>query len=55
MGCRLEIYTEEKNAGRMIGIARDFGIDAQVIGRVEEAATKELEIQLSGNKISYNL
>jgi phosphoribosylformylglycinamidine cyclo-ligase len=55
MGCRLEIYTDEKNADRMISIATGFGMDAQVIGRVEEAPTRELEIRLPRNKISYNL
>ena len=55
MGCRLEIYTDEKNADRMISMASGFGIDAQVIGRVEEATTKELEIVLPKTKINYNL
>ncbi|MGN6162916.1 MAG: AIR synthase related protein [Flavisolibacter sp.] len=55
MGCRLEIYTDEKNADHIISTATGFGIDAQVIGRVEEAEKKELEIKLSGNVIAYNL
>ena len=54
MGCRLEIYTDEKNADRMISTATGFGIDAQVIGRVEDGK-KELEIRLSKNIIPYNL
>lgn len=53
MGCRLEIYTNEKNADQVISIANDFGIDAQVIGRVETSDKKELEINLLGNRISY--
>lgn len=53
MGCRLEIYTNEKNADQVISIANDFGIDAQVIGRVEASDKKELEINLLGNRISY--
>lgn len=44
MGCRLEIYTDEKAAPEMIRIAQEFGIDAQVIGRVEEAARKSIVI-----------
>jgi phosphoribosylformylglycinamidine cyclo-ligase len=52
MGCRLEIYTNENTADQLIHIANDFGIDAQVIGRVEEGH-KELEIIHGGNKISY--
>jgi phosphoribosylformylglycinamidine cyclo-ligase len=53
MGCRLEIYTNEKTADQLISIANDFGIDAQVIGRVEEG-NKELEIITGDKKISYN-
>ncbi len=54
MGCRLEIYTNDKNADRMISIANEFGVDAQIIGRVEEG-NKELEIVLPKTEISYNL
>jgi phosphoribosylformylglycinamidine cyclo-ligase len=38
MGCRIEIYTNEQSAERIIRTASNFGVDAQVIGRVEEAA-----------------
>jgi phosphoribosylformylglycinamidine cyclo-ligase len=44
MGCRMEIYTNEKAAAQFIQIAASFNIDAQVIGRVEEADTKMVEI-----------
>ncbi len=44
MGCRMEIYTPEKNADRMIGIAKEFGIDAQVVGRVEEGSGLQLSL-----------
>ena len=53
MGCRMEIYTDEKNADDIISIAKQFEIDAQVIGRVE-TGDKELEIQLPGEKVSYH-
>jgi phosphoribosylformylglycinamidine cyclo-ligase len=45
MGCRLEIYTNEKDADAIIAVSKQFGIDAQVIGRVEESSTKELIIK----------
>lgn len=35
MGHRLEIYTNEKSADEIINIAQNFGIKAQIIGRVE--------------------
>ncbi|MFN2457237.1 MAG: AIR synthase-related protein [Chitinophagaceae bacterium] len=44
MGCRLEIYTNEKAAEKIIAAAKDFNIDAHVIGRVEEAEENELMI-----------
>jgi phosphoribosylformylglycinamidine cyclo-ligase len=52
MGCRLEIYTDEKNADQLISIARGFGIDAQVIGRVEEGS-KTLSIKTASTSISH--
>lgn len=52
MGCRLEIYTNENAANELIQIAGEYGIDAQVIGRVE-GGHKELEIQVQENKIMY--
>ena len=52
MGCRMEIYTNEKNAENMIVMANEFGIDAQVIGRVEEG-THKLRIIHDGEHIIY--
>jgi len=44
MGTRLEIYLHEKDAATIIGIAKDFNVDAQIIGRVEESQKQELII-----------
>ena len=52
MGCRMEIYTNEKNADHIISIANDFGIDARVIGRVEEGSNK-LSIVYGNETIIY--
>jgi phosphoribosylformylglycinamidine cyclo-ligase len=54
MGCRLEIYTDEKKADRLISIATGFGIDAQVIGRVEASSEKALEIRLASDIIKFS-
>jgi phosphoribosylformylglycinamidine cyclo-ligase len=35
MGHRMEIYTDQKSAEDMISISKSFGVDAQVVGRVE--------------------
>ena len=52
MGTRLELYTDEKNADVLISIAKEFGIDAQVIGRVEEGA-HELVVKANNQEIRY--
>jgi phosphoribosylformylglycinamidine cyclo-ligase len=54
MGCRLEIYTDEKNADEIISIARGYGIDAQVIGRVEQGNGKNLTIKTLSTSIDYS-
>lgn len=53
MGCRLEVYTDEKSADEIISTSKSFGIDAQVIGRVEEGKKNSLIIQLHNNSVSY--
>lgn len=53
MGCRMEIYCDATDADTMIAAANEFGIAAQVIGRVEEHDKKELVIKLKGEEISY--
>lgn len=53
MGCRLEIYCSPADADLMISTAVSFGIDAQVIGRVEGTDKKELIIKLPGEEIVY--
>lgn len=44
MGHRLEIYIKPEDAERVIAIAESFGIEAKVIGRVEEAPENKLTI-----------
>jgi phosphoribosylformylglycinamidine cyclo-ligase len=53
MGCRLEIYCSLNDAALMIETAQSFGIDAQVIGRVEESEKKVLLIKAEGEDIWY--
>ncbi|MBI1781947.1 MAG: phosphoribosylformylglycinamidine cyclo-ligase, partial [Sphingobacteriales bacterium] len=45
MGCRLEVYTNEKDADSIINISHKYGIEARIIGRVEESSKKELVIR----------
>jgi len=44
MGHRMEIYTDETTAEDMISIARNFRLDARIIGRVEPAETTRLTL-----------
>jgi phosphoribosylformylglycinamidine cyclo-ligase len=45
MGHRLEIYLAPEHAERVIKISKSFGIDAQIVGRVEESPVKKLTIR----------
>ncbi|MGZ8523243.1 MAG: AIR synthase related protein [Chitinophagaceae bacterium] len=53
MGTRLEIYTNKKDADKMISVAKRFGVDARVIGRAEESVKKELVITIKGRQLAY--
>ena len=53
MGHRLEVYLEEKYAQRIIEISQSFGIDAQIIGRVEAAETKKVTIRSEFGEFVY--
>ena len=53
MGTRLEIYTNEKDAGIMISVAKSFGVNAQVIGRIEGSGKKELIIKTGNGLLNY--
>jgi phosphoribosylformylglycinamidine cyclo-ligase len=53
MGTRMEIYTNEKDADKIISVAKSFGVDAQVIGRVEESEKTELVIKGNGIDLVY--
>ena len=53
MGHRMEVYLPEQYAAEVIDIAHHFDIDAQVIGRVEEADESEVEIESSLGSFEY--
>lgn len=54
MGHRMEIYTDEATAQEIIEISNDFGIEAQIVGRVEQAVKKELVIKSEVGEFQYN-
>lgn len=53
MGTRMEIYTDAEHADAMIEIASKYGVAAQVIGRVEAAAAKTLDIHLPETHLQF--
>ena len=53
MGTRMEIYTNEKDAEKIISVAESFGIAAQVIGRVEASEKQELVIKTASTTLTY--
>lgn len=53
MGHRLEFYVEEKYAQEIIDVSKSFGIEAQIIGRVEKAEKKGLTIKNESGVYEY--
>ena len=53
MGHRLEFYVPQEVASDIIAISQSFGIEAQVIGHVEDAATNSLTIQSPYGTLRY--
>ncbi|NKI33022.1 AIR synthase related protein [Croceivirga thetidis] len=53
-GHRLELYLEESVASAVIEIAQNFGIDAQIVGRVETSNTKKLTIKSEFGVFEYS-
>lgn len=53
MGSRLEIYTDENTAHRIISLASSFNVDAQLIGYVEKADANEVMIKSEHGNFLY--
>jgi phosphoribosylformylglycinamidine cyclo-ligase len=53
MGHRLEIYLEQKHAQAVIDIANDFGIEAQIVGYIEQSVSKKVSIRTHHKTYSY--
>ncbi|NCG31029.1 MAG: phosphoribosylformylglycinamidine cyclo-ligase [Bacteroidetes bacterium] len=54
MGHRLELYLPEERAQEVMDISTSFGVDAKIIGRVEESTSPELVISQNGNDLHYS-
>ena len=53
MGHRMEIYINEAHANDIINISKEFGVDARIIGRVEQNIGKKLTIKSPYGEFVY--
>ena len=53
MGHRMELYVPEAIANTLISISQSFGVDAQVVGRVEASTKKQLTILSPYGEFGY--
>lgn len=54
MGHRMELYVPETIAQEIIAISESFNIEAQIIGRVESSAQKQVTIESEKGTFIYN-
>lgn len=53
MGHRMELYVPHARAQEIVTISRSFGIEAQVVGRVEASAKKEVFLKSVHGEFTY--
>jgi phosphoribosylformylglycinamidine cyclo-ligase len=53
MGHRMEVYLSEKHANRIIQISNSHGVDAKIIGRVEDSSQKQVTIKSEFGEFVY--
>ncbi|HEY4800836.1 MAG TPA: AIR synthase-related protein, partial [Bacteroidia bacterium] len=53
IGHRMEMYTDAKSAVKIISISRSFGVDAQIVGRVEKSAGKKNKLTIRSHHGEY--
>lgn len=53
MGSRMEAYVDESKSQQVIDIVKSFGIDAQIIGRVEQGTGKSVSMHHRGEVFTY--
>jgi phosphoribosylformylglycinamidine cyclo-ligase len=53
MGHRMEIYVRKEFADTIIQISKSFGVDAQVIGRVELSSNKKVTLKTKTGEYTY--
>lgn len=53
MGHRMEVYIPEEHAKGIIDISKSFGVDAQIVGRVEAAKSNKLTLNSEFGTFEY--
>ena len=53
MGHRMEVYVPEEYAQGIIDISKSFGVDAQIVGRVEDAESNKLTLNSKYGTFEY--
>lgn len=53
MGHRMEIYLPQQRADEVIAIAKEFDVDARIIGRVEKAPAKKVSLSTANGEFVY--
>ncbi len=53
MGHRIELYTDQQYAEDIISISKSFGIEAKIIGHVEESNQNELRIKVKNDILEW--
>jgi phosphoribosylformylglycinamidine cyclo-ligase len=51
MGQRLEVYTDEKTAEKLIDLGEQFQIKAQITGKAEKSAGKKITIHTAEGEV----
>jgi phosphoribosylformylglycinamidine cyclo-ligase len=54
MGQRLEMFTDKDTAAALVALAKEFNIDAQISGYVEESEIKEVVIESEHGVFHYS-
>ena len=52
-GHRMEVYVPQEIANDIIALSNSFGVEAQIVGRVEASKTKKLTIESEFGKFEY--
>ena len=54
MGHRMEFYVEPQYAADIISISESFGVEAKIVGRVEESSQKQVTVKSEFGTFVYN-